>query len=160
MRALDSLKRSAGSWKGTYRLREVSHALSRSSSSASIAILLQGRFARVDYTWSHNGEPQEGSLLFGFERKRRLLTAVWIDSWHMGDKFMICQGAVKANGALSAVGFYGVPSGPDWGWRTVMEARGGNSFRMIMYNVSPDGKEELAVEASYSREAKTARSSR
>jgi hypothetical protein len=33
----------------------------------------------------------------------------------------------------------------------VIEAASADSFRMVMYNVSPDGKEYLAVEAEYHR---------
>jgi hypothetical protein len=33
----------------------------------------------------------------------------------------------------------------------VIEATGADSFRMLMYNVSPQGKEDLAVEAAYTR---------
>jgi hypothetical protein len=157
MSGLDSLIRVAGTWKGTYRLWLPSQEVQRSSSTAAVTPLLGERFARIEYTWSYHGEPQAGSLLFGFETRRRRLSAIWIDSWHMGDKLMVCQGAVKRNGALSASGFYSVPSAPDWGWRTVIEAGGGRSFRMIMYNVAPEGREELAVEAAYSRTARGAR---
>jgi len=44
-------------------------------------------------------------------------------------------------------GSYAAPPGPDWGWRTVIEIPDDDSFRMVMYNVSPEGKEELAVNA-------------
>lgn len=77
------------------------------------------------------------------------VTAVWVDSWHVGDKFMICRGVTEGDGAISVRGSYGVSSGPDWGWRTVVGRGDDGSFRMVMYNVSPDGKEELAVEAIY-----------
>ena len=152
MRSLDSLTKLAGTWKGTYRLWELpSEAPHESRTVASFTLVLGGRFVRMDYTWGFDGEPQEGSLLFGYEQREDMVTAVWIDSWHMGDKFMICRGVAQGGGAIVVRGEYAAPSGPDWGWRTVIELGDGGSFRMVMYNVSPDGQEDLAVEATFTR---------
>ena len=113
--------------------------------------MLGGKFARIDYTWEIDGEPQAGSLLFGYESKAGLVTAVFIDSWHNGEVMMVCKGSAGADGALSVSGFYPAPSGPDWGWRTVIEPGDNESFRPLMYNITPQGHEELAVEARYTR---------
>ena len=48
-------------------------------------------------------------------------------------------------------GSYRVPSSPDWGWRTVIEPGESDTLRLIMYNVTPDGREELAVEATFAK---------
>lgn len=40
------------------------------------------------------------------------------------------------------------PPGPDWGWRTRLSAAPG-TLSMVMFNVTPDGHEELAVDAQY-----------
>jgi hypothetical protein len=45
--------------------------------------------------------------------------------------------------------FTTAPPGPDWGWRIVLSP--GDTFRMTMYNIWPEAKEELAVEATYER---------
>lgn len=152
MAALDALIGLAGRWKGSYRLLEPSKAPQQSSSALSITPIVAERFVRMDYTWSYDGERQEGSLLLGYESKaRRAVTAVWIDSWHMGHQFMTCEGATERRGAVVVRGSYASPPGPDWGWRTVIEPGRGNALRLLMYNQAPDGKEELAVEAKFVR---------
>jgi hypothetical protein len=109
----------------------------------------QGKFVRLDYSWGYEGQAQAGSYLFGYEKQRGAVTAVWIDSWHMGDKYMACEGT--ANGVIDVRGSYAAPPGPDWGWRTVIEPEKEAAFRLLMYNISPEGEEALAVEAVYHR---------
>ena len=43
------------------------------------------------------------------------------------------------------------PSSPDWGWRIELEVTELDEFEMRMYNISPQGEEELAVQARYDR---------
>ena len=76
--------------------------------------------------------------------------AFWIDSWHMSDKFMSCDGKYAGDSILMK-GFYEVPNHPDWGWRTDIIFSDEDSFKIEMYNVSPEGEEDLAVEAVYNR---------
>jgi hypothetical protein len=110
----------------------------------------------MDYTWSYDAQPQEGSLLFAWEAKKHLITAVWVDSWHMGDKLMMCKGAADRNGVIAVRGSYAVRGSRNWGWRTLIRPSPGRSIRMLMYNVSPRGKEELAVEATFAKLARLA----
>jgi hypothetical protein len=150
MSGFDSLLRLAGAWKGTYRLRVTSRAEEQSPSAALAVPVIGSRFFRIDYTWATQGEPQAGSLLFGCEAKGGVATAAWIDSWHMGDKIMICRGRVKPSGVIDVFGTYAVPAHHDWGWRTLI-VPGTRSFRLKMYDVSPRGKEEPAVDVKYAR---------
>ena len=146
------LLRLAGRWEGISRLWEPTTEGARESrSTANVTSILEGSFVRIDYTWTFDGEPQEGSLLFGHEEKGDRLTVVWVDTWHMGDRVMVCRGTGTDGDALSVRGSYAAPPGPDWGWRTVIEPAGRDSFRMSMYNISPEGHEVLAVDAMYSR---------
>ncbi len=151
MSGIDCLIGACGRWKGTYRLYEPSAPSQHSKSVAAVTPVMGGRFVRIDYTWSHDHEPQEGSLLCGYDRKKRVVLALWIDSWHMGDNFMICKGTVRKNGAIVVSGSYSVQSSPDWAWRTVIEATSGKALQMVMYNISPDGREELAVQAIFTK---------
>ena len=152
MGALDILLACAGRWRGTNRLQDPNtNAPEQSSSTATITRLLGGKFIRLDYTWAYQGAPQEGSLLIGHDAGAGVVTAHWIDTWHMGNKVMACQGAVEKNGAITVRGSYAAPPGPDWGWRTVITPDDGRALRVVMYNIWPEGREDLAVEATYSR---------
>jgi hypothetical protein len=53
--------------------------------------------------------------------------------------------------SIDVRGSYAAPPGPNWGWRTVIETPDDDSLRIVMYNVSPEGKEDLAVDAVYRR---------
>lgn len=149
MEPLKLLQTLIGNWTGTSRLwLNPSEPPCECRSTASVSAAARGKFMRVDYTWDYRGDPQQGSLLFGHERERNVVTAVWIDSWHMGAKYMACEGKAT-DGAISVRGSYAAPPGPDWGWRTVIEPRGADSFRLLMYNITPHGQEALAVDAVY-----------
>jgi hypothetical protein len=111
---------------------------------------LDGRFVRIDYDWAYRRTPQQGSLLIGHEADAAAATAHWVDTWHMGDKVMVCRGAVEPDGPISVRGSYAAPLGPDWGWRTVVTP-GAQRLRLVMHNITPEGQEELAVDAQYSR---------
>jgi len=64
---------------------------------------------------------------------------------------MHCQGVIKENGSVDVRGHYQAPTGPDWGWRIVIEPKNENTLNLVMYNVWPERKEELAVKAIYDR---------
>jgi hypothetical protein len=150
MEAFSRLIGLTGRWRGTYRLTvEPGTPTRESQTTAVIAPLARGRFARIDYTWGDRDQPQDGSILFGRDRERGVVTALWVDSWHMSDKVMICEGA--SGDSLDVRGSYAAPPGPDWGWRTVIETGEEDSLRMAMYNVTPEGQEVLAVDAVYRR---------
>ncbi|MDQ5870588.1 MAG: DUF1579 domain-containing protein [Acidobacteriota bacterium] len=153
MSMLEDLLALAGKWSGTYRLIvDPADPVRVSPSTLLVAPIAGARFARFDYQWGYEGQPQDGSLLVGYEKERGVVTAVWVDSWHMASKAMVCEGSSGLGGGrVELRGTYAAPPGPDWGWRTVLDRGQGDTFRMVMYNVSPDGHEDLAVEAVYRR---------
>ena len=63
---------------------------------------------------------------------------------------MLSDGTANDDGSVSVKGFYKVPDHPDWGWKTVI-VPGDASLKIVMYNVSPEGIEELAVETDFWR---------
>ena len=65
---------------------------------------------------------------------------------------MVSEGHQNGNGAIKMKGFYAVPEHPDWGWLTIIQPENENSFKIIMYNVSPEGEEDLAVEIELKRQ--------
>lgn len=141
-----------GDWTGTNRLGLSPDAPVRESeSTASVTPAAQGRFLVVRYLWADEGKPQDGELLVSLDPKRSELVAAWIDSWHMGDRFMTLTGTPRGDGTICVEGAYEAPPGPDWGWRIEIHPEGAGQFEMLMTNISPDGEEALAVRATYSR---------
>jgi hypothetical protein len=151
MKALEAFLKCAGRWVGTSRLQDPhSGSPDESPSTVTLTPVLGGRFVRMDYDWAYRGSPQQGSLLIGHEADVAAVTAHWVDTWHMGDKVMACRGLAEPNGVISVLGSYAAPPGPDWGWRTVITPAE-ESLRLVMYNITPEGQEELAVAAEYAR---------
>lgn len=149
--SLDLLLQRAGEWRGSSVLEDPERGIAdRSESRLRVASVLDGRFVRLDYSWAYRDEPQEGSLLVGFDPGGDAVSAHWIDSWHLGRTAMTCAGEVRAD-VLVVRGTYRVPGHPDWGWRTDVDPRAADALAITMYNVSPDGQEYLAVTAEYVR---------
>ncbi len=121
-----------------------------SPSRLSVGPAAAGKFLVFSYTWSHDNVPQEGLLLLGNDEKQNVATAAWVDSWHMSSKVMACAGTVSDEGVIDLRGSYEAPPGPDWGWRIVVSSSE-SGLEMAMYNVTPEGEEELAVRARYTR---------
>ena len=145
----EKLAASAGRWLGSNRLHDPNtNQPEDSPSTAFLTPILGGKFLRFDYTWGYQGKPQEGSMLIGGDPRSNAITAHWIDSWHNGDSAMACQGAVDEKAALLLRGSYSVPGHPDWGWRIDIHPHDGR-LTVMMFNISPEGQEVLAVEASY-----------
>ena len=103
----------------------------KSLSSAIVSPMVNGKFVCIEYTWMVDGNLVEGEYFIGFEPRTQLVTMVWVDAWHNGERFVICQGEVPPDGALNVLGAYPAPEGPDWGWRTVI-APGEGSFSIRM----------------------------
>jgi Protein of unknown function (DUF1579) len=151
MSALNGLLACAGNWRGTNRLQDLHTGTPEETpSTAVVTPVLGGRFVRIDYTWLYHGEPQEGSLLIGHEKKINVVTAHWIDTWHMSDKVMVCGGAA-IDAEILVLGNYAAPPGHDWGWRISIAPEEGERFSITMFNVEPNGRESFAVESRYTR---------
>jgi len=158
LKSLDPIISCAGNWSGRKSLRDPDRiAPQESPSTVAISTILNGRFVRLDYTWEYQGCPQQGSLLIGHDPGTEVATAHWVDTWHMGFQVMASRGSIGGDGEISLRGSYAAPPGPDWGWRTIISPGEGQRLRITMFNISPEGREELAVEASYSRELETSR---
>jgi hypothetical protein len=142
-----------GSWKGTNRLYTpwLPVKLQESESGATVSSKMNGQFLSIEYTWSFEGNDQEGMLVVGCDSKSDAVQAVWTDSWHSKDILMLCNGKMGDDGILSVTGHYTVPESADWGWRTQI-IPGAETFSYLMYNVSPEGVEDLAVETQFRRD--------
>jgi hypothetical protein len=141
-----------GHWNGRNRLilSWLPNPEHLSDTTLTVTPTAKGKFLSFNYTWVHDGAGHEGVLLVGNENKEGTATGAFVDSWHMSGAIMSCKGRVADDGIIHLLGSYEAPPGPDWGWR--FEIRPGDgALTMLMFNVSPDGAEELAVQADYER---------
>ena len=148
------LNKLVGKWHGINRLHTVwieDNPVSETKSSAVVELTARGRFLKIEYEWTFENAPQEGLILIGNENESDSVKTFWIDSWHLSDKFMVSEGRLDENDVISLKGFYTVPDNPDWGWRTIIEPEINNSFKLTMYNVSPENEETLAVEMEFEK---------
>ncbi|PYT01110.1 MAG: hypothetical protein DMF63_03950 [Acidobacteria bacterium] len=141
-----------GTWKGTNRLFVpwMTEKIKESETTATVHSKMNRQFLSIEYAWSFDGEPQEGLLIVGCDPKSDAVQAVWTDSWHSKDVLMLCNGKAASDGSISVFGQYAVPDHPDWGWRTEI-IPAGDHFRYLMYNVTPEGAAEIAVETDFTR---------
>lgn len=146
------LQAALGDWEGRNQLWfEPGTDAIECATTAEVRAEASGRMLAVRYQWSHDGKPCEGILLLGDDLKAERCDAAWADSFHNGHRLMPLTGPAAGEGVPDLRGSYPAPPGPDWGWRITLEQPGADALLMRMYNITPDGTEALAVEASYSR---------
>lgn len=145
-----------GEWSGLNRLWVFpGDPVRESNTNASVVLAARGALVSITYNWNYEGKPQEGILLVRTDPDPEDAVVVWFDSWHTGNQFMLFQRGEEQEGLLSVRGSYSAPPGPDWGWRIVLDSGNRDTFHILMYNITPDGEEALAVEARYTRIAPT-----
>lgn len=139
----------AGAWTGSYRLwLEPGQPARDFTTTLTATVAPSRRYLTLDYAWRDTESAQDGVLVFILGAEA-VATAMWVDTFHMHDRFMACRGTHR-DGAIEVLGRYSAPPGPDWGWRTRV-AWDAQSMTMQMFNVAPDAKEYAAVEANYRR---------
>ena len=151
MATLARLNALAGTWRATYELRGDPRFDADVPTAAVVSPILGGTFVQITYTWTESGTPQEGLLLVGLDPDPGTVTVAWLDTWHNGNRMMICAGTLLPDGGIDVFGTYpGRPGEADWGWRTRLEPAD-EAWTMRMFNVSPGGAEAPAVTAVYRR---------
>ena len=152
MNTRSQLGKLVGEWSGTNRLWLTPTDPARESkTSGTIALAAGTGFVTINYKWEYDGKPQDGLLIVRNAAEPSPEDMSWIDSFHTGGKFMMFRGEEDREGRIAALTSYAAPPGPDWGWRIVVEAENADRVRIIMYNITPDGDEALAVEIDCSR---------
>lgn len=152
MSALNEIINLNGRWQGTKHLWLSPDApVRKSQSTAQIRNTAQEQFTEILYTWADEGQPQEGRLILGQESQQQVVNAVWFDTWHMREQFMICEGRVDDQGGVNIQGTYAAPPGPDWGWQIIIKPKDQDQLGLRMFNITPAGEKMLAVEINYSR---------
>jgi hypothetical protein len=143
------LHKQAKEWVGTSRLwLAPGEDVHESKTTAQVFSTGQGQFDVISYMWQFEDEPQEGMIIFRSEMDGEKTRAVWLDSWHMRSDIMVCEGSER-EGTVVLRGSYAAPPGPDWGWRIEIERGQPSALVIRMFNVTPGGKEALAVLAEY-----------
>jgi hypothetical protein len=152
MAVLDLLTELSGKWRGRNQLWLSPEAPGQESETdVEIRTIAQGQFSEIRYGWAFEDQPQEGRLILGLADGQESVKAVWFDTWHMRGQFMVCEGNAEEDGSVSVQGTYPAPPGPDWGWQITIQPGDGETFRLLMHNITPNGEKMLAVEAIYSR---------
>lgn len=148
-----ALKGLSGTWKGTNRLNFGSYGnvpILESPSTAKVVERVGGQALEIAYTWEYEGKQKEGFLLIDGSADSDAVKAVFTDSFHLAHDLMKCEGSATPEGGINVTGTYVVPGHPEWSWRTeIIPAN--DSFKYVMYNVSPEGEEEWAVETEFTR---------
>lgn len=148
------LQNSFGSWIGRNQLwLEPGKPALESDTIITVSPAAITKFVTLEYTWAFDDEGQAGLLLLGADPENNETTAVWVDSWHMRDTMMQCQGQIESDGLINVQGTYFVGDGPDWGWRITLQLTDEDRLKMTMYNISPEGNEDLAVVADCIRQS-------
>ncbi len=141
-----------GNWQGSKQLQIHPDApIQKSKSTAIVQAEAMGKFIGIRYTWRYQNKDQQGLLLIGYENDHQRASAVWIDSWHMQDKAMLCTGQFSDANTLTLNGSYAAGQGPDWGWKISIKVKNANAFDLIMYNIPPEHGEVQAVKIEYTR---------
>ncbi len=104
-------------------------------------------YAVLTYTWTYKGNQEEGQMLIASGKSET--TIGWVDSWHQNSAVMILRGAVSDD--VACKGSYKVQGHPDWHWRIAL-AMDGTKLKLTMFNISPEGEEEPAVECAYTKD--------
>ncbi len=93
------LTRMAGDWTGTVKLQmDPSQPAQESQSTASITVLMDGRYIQEMISGEWGGMPYRGMGLYGFDNVSGKYVASLIDN--MGTGFMTCVGTADASGKV------------------------------------------------------------
>ncbi|HKQ80069.1 MAG TPA: DUF1579 family protein [Blastocatellia bacterium] len=140
-----------GDWDGANLLQSPNLADSLSTSHLCVKPVVKRKFLIFTYTWSHDGSPQEGFILLGYNKEQGIATAAWADSWHMSAMILPCQGAIDQHGVITLNGSYKAPTGRYRDWRITIRTDSVRELHITIRNLTPEGAEELAVRANYRR---------
>jgi hypothetical protein len=146
--ALEALE---GKWRGRTKLIVPNEEERESSIRLRVRRFAGESFIRIGYRWKYDGQEQDGLLALCLEMRKERWVGVWADSWHMSNTFMQLEGRlgipIELKGSYEAG-----PGQPHWGWRIQIDPASSRSLTIKMWNVTPGGEEQLAVDSALKRE--------
>ncbi len=146
------LSRSKGKWTGVKKLwLAPGKSVCESDISAEVNETAMGRSAVIEYSWSLEGERQEGHLLLAADYGKGNVQAAWVDSFHKSTGIMVLKGQFTSPDTIDLMSQYSTASAPGWGWRMVIRAQDDHHLELINYNVTPEGEELLTIEVKLKR---------
>lgn len=144
-----SMTTALGRWRGTSTLFKswlpAPENVDSGPSTLTLALGPQSAWLEVHMDWLESGQPQHGILLV-MEDDQGACTATWTDTWHSRESFMALAGHSTERG-FGVTGSYGDEEHGTWGWRIEMALETPQSLRLRMINITPEGEEDLAVDA-------------
>lgn len=141
------LQNSLGNWTGTKKLWLAPGEQCRECDiNVTVSETALGRCAVITYDWVFEGERQEGLLVFNSDSGKGNVQTAWVDSFHNANGIMLLKGRFTDLETIDVMGSYKAPTGPDWGWRIVLNKTDENTIKILNYNVTPGGEEMLAIE--------------
>lgn len=140
-----------GTWKGTKQLYfKPDEAPFNSASSLLITPVANGAFFQLTYTWKYKEHDHEGVILLCTTGANNTSTASWGDSFHQSGCLMHLTGHIDDQQGIDILGSYAASPGPDWGWRITIQTET-KELKLTMYNIWPEGQEDLAVRFQFTR---------
>jgi hypothetical protein len=132
----------AGPWSGTNRLWFTPGDPPADSPCPSTArLILNGKGVVHEYEWSLEGEVHSGIAIIGHGDSG--YQVAWMDTFHTNASVMFLEGEA-GQAQVDVKGSYKA-DGKTWGWR-IKYSRRESGLVVEMWNISPDGVEERAVE--------------
>lgn len=108
------------------------------------------RFMIMDHTSKIFDKPFRGTATWGYNKATKKYEAIWRDN--MGTGMMISYGSMAADGTMTFTGDMDDPmTGAKIKTREIYKWQGDDSFTFEMFQTGPDGKENKAIEATYTK---------
>ena len=138
-----------GAWTGKNTLYFEEKVLT-SDGTAEVRAAGQGRLVTFTYTWQYEGDPHEGVIVFPANAGEKPARVALFDTWHTGSDLMALTAMPQDDGVIRVMGAYGTPP-EEWGWRIELSLPQPGALLMRHFNITPEGREEIAVLADYGR---------